>query len=855
MIACGGNREAAATTASEATAYSVYGIDSDGDRVLLGTVTGTSFVLTPDTSGDYVTAGEDPITVPAAAIGRTNVAAADDTQESLPRNLGVDQTVGDETAVPEEVRLVYCYGPDAVGTARDDAMLSWLPMAGATAYRVYCDGSPEENPVQAPADCLMVSQPLGHTYTVAALFDDYEGGRSQAATLESHNPYFDSSGVSCTDTSCEDDAVLSVCPALTGDGSCTVSVTSIRLDPEVNAENNVYCQYTLTCGNVYVGLTDQDYEGSCWPSFYHEIGSASCDGTHEGEEPCGGWQPCSGDFYCSITKDLLYTDRPTYLTMVVHSCESCNFNSATFYVKGIKPEWIDVGIETEGGGMSEDSCGNWIDTSGSCTCTTSCDDVAYVPGRDGDQDGDGVPDYADFYSSAGGTDLGLVPVSIGGTNLPEGAVVHLDYDASDPTAVTVTGSGTTEDPYVYTLPESGTQRLWITNSINRNAYAVDQGGDYLAPGDYTVSQATGTCDTSLWVTVGSTSVDLKHLYLEEVGSPSSTENASQSESMSGGNSQNEQAETATQAGDQQALARLEVAVIDNGTSKTGDSKSVGQLPSVVTKSFSEGIAPGMGDAIEQVRKRTTSAIAFYALSDQTKPNLERWPGYTQVVQTCYGVFHIMVRGGEASEGEFGVSLAMDFIPNKDALKGATKITVVQQMLCLKSEVPDYLADFHVDHTGKHVETQAAKGWATGQGAYIERPHRVNTPYMAEERDADDDPEGLAGTGTLPLYWEDSPHAPIGNESRASTKVSKQELVACVVCQEGPPELKGMVLGTVRYGWVFTPSGQRGVPSNFEVIKPVFSAQLPQDVRESIIAWNTSAATAKWPHIQVQGLGQ
>jgi len=45
--------------------------------------------------------------------------------------------------------------------------------------------------------------------------------------------------------------------------------------------------------------------------------------------------------------------------------------------------------------------------------------------------------------------------------------------------------------------------------------------------------------------VGSTSVDLKHLYLEEVGSPSSTENASQSESMSAHNSQNEQAELAT----------------------------------------------------------------------------------------------------------------------------------------------------------------------------------------------------------------------------------------------------------------------------------------------------------------------
>ena len=200
---------------------------------------------------------------------------------------------------------------------------------------------------------------------------------------------------------------------------------------------------------------------------------------------------------------------------------------------------------------------NWVDTSGSCTCTTSCDDVAYVAGRDGDMDGDAIPDYADGYnlmgcgtdddySTSGSTDPGLTPVAIGGVNLPQGAVIHIEYDASDPTAVTVTGTGTTEDPYVFTLPTSGSQRLWTTASACRNGNTVEDGGDYLAPGDYTVSQATGTCDTSLWVTVGSYSVDLKHLYLEEVGSPSSTENASQSESMSSSNGQNEQAETATE---------------------------------------------------------------------------------------------------------------------------------------------------------------------------------------------------------------------------------------------------------------------------------------------------------------------
>jgi len=329
--------------------------------------------------------------------------------------------------------------------------------------------------------------------------------------------------------------------------------------PEVDALDNVYCQYGLTCGDVTVGLSGQDYEGSCWPSFSHSLGGASYSTSHEGEEPCGGWPSCSGDFYCSITKDLLNTSGPTYLTMVVHSCQSCELNGATFYVKGIKPEWIDVGIATEGGGMSEQADGTWVDTSGSCTCTTSCDDVAYVAGRDGDMDGDGIPDYADGYNlmgcgtdddytTSGSTDPGLTPVAIGGVNLPEGAVIHVDYDASAPLDVTWTGTGTTEDPYVFTLPTSGSQRLWITASSCRNGNTVEDGGDYLAPGDYTVSQATGTCDTSLWVTVGSYSVDLKHLYLEDVGSPSSTENASQSESSSAMFSENAQSETAN-AGD------------------------------------------------------------------------------------------------------------------------------------------------------------------------------------------------------------------------------------------------------------------------------------------------------------------
>ena len=255
----------------------------------------------------------DPITVPAAAIDRTSVAAADDTQEGFQANL--DGTVGDETAVPDGVEFVYCYGPNAVGTARDDAWLSWMPVAGATAYRIFCDGSPLENIVQAPGDCYMVAQPLGHTYRVAAMFNDYEGGESQPADLVSENPYFDSSGVSCTATSCEDDAVVWLgftesCYWYDPNDFCVRTVSYIRLDPEVNSTDNVYCEYNLVGGRVYVGLSD---------------GSCMAESALDGEMSCDDWG--SGSFYYSAGA---YSDKPTYLVMVLEgSCTYPTCDAAT----------------------------------------------------------------------------------------------------------------------------------------------------------------------------------------------------------------------------------------------------------------------------------------------------------------------------------------------------------------------------------------------------------------------------------------------------------------------------------------------------------------------------------------------
>ena len=212
---------------------------------------------------------------------------------------------------------------------------------------------------------------------------------------------------------------------------------------------------------------------------------------------------------------------------------------------------------------------NWVDTSGSCTCTTSCDDVAYVPGRDGDQDGDGTPDYADFYSSAGGTDPGLFPVWISGTNLQVGAVIRINYDESDPLGVTWTGTGTTEDPYVFSPPTSGSLRLWTTNSSQRNADSVEDGGDLLPDGTELTVTELPSGSNGYKVSVGERDFYLNNpFYGEDVGSPPSTENASQSESMSGGNGQNEQAETATQGATAASAHNITVALEDTPAADT-----------------------------------------------------------------------------------------------------------------------------------------------------------------------------------------------------------------------------------------------------------------------------------------------
>ena len=251
--------------------------------------------------------------------------------------------------------------------------------------------------------------------------------------------------------------------------------------------------------------------------------------------------------------------------------------------------------------------------------------------------------------------------------------------------------------------------------------------------------------------------------------------------------------------------------------------------------------PGMENATPQVKARTKEFVESGAA------------GYTQVVETPNGTFHVAVSVFElARMGERGASMIMDFCPNEALKTCCTKIGIVQQMQYLQAGTPVYSADWHTDEKGNRVDSGMAQRWATADGSYIERAHTANTPYMAGVKDESGMPEGRLGTGTTPLVWEDVPQGPIGVQRvRGGTEESKQELVAVVVCLEGSDGWQGKVLGSVRYGWRFKPSGERGVAPTFEPIKPVFSPDLPQDVQKSIGAWNEKTPAA-WPRIQVQG---
>jgi hypothetical protein len=156
------------------------------------------------------------------------------------------------------------------------------------------------------------------------------------------------------------------------------------------------------------------------------------------------------------------------------------------------------------------------------------EDDATKPGKilavnDNDDDGDGIPDYADGFDWDGITSEDdraafddpntpehepqeqFVPVIL---VLPEGvnpsvAKVKLTYSASDPANVGRTGEGTPEDPYVYT-PAAGALRLWTKDgSAARDKASLATGGDFV-PSDVELSWSAlpdgPTADTKrLWL--------------------------------------------------------------------------------------------------------------------------------------------------------------------------------------------------------------------------------------------------------------------------------------------------------------------------------------------------------------------
>lgn len=121
--------------------------------------------------------------------------------------------------------------------------------------------------------------------------------------------------------------------------------------------------------------------------------------------------------------------------------------------------------------------------------------------NDGDIDGDGVIDWADGYNlkNAEHSDNSIgsemmryfVPVMLKfppvfDANEASFEVLYLD---SDPSAVTRTGLGTSEDPFVYAPPHLASLRLWTNNSPSRDKRPVSEGGDWV-PSDvpFTASQ-------------------------------------------------------------------------------------------------------------------------------------------------------------------------------------------------------------------------------------------------------------------------------------------------------------------------------------------------------------------------------
>ncbi|QYK48958.1 MAG: Hint domain-containing protein [Phycisphaeraceae bacterium] len=142
----------------------------------------------------------------------------------------------------------------------------------------------------------------------------------------------------------------------------------------------------------------------------------------------------------------------------------------------------------------------------------------------GDQDSDGIPDYADGFNldEASSTiseyrdneseGVNFIPVVVELKDFPPGELtITVSYPASDPNEMAADGS------YV---PAEGVYRLWRSKSPSRDKSPLKEGGDYIAPGSYTESE---------WGATGK-----RTFYLEAVRTDASTHTIAVSATSTGG---------------------------------------------------------------------------------------------------------------------------------------------------------------------------------------------------------------------------------------------------------------------------------------------------------------------------------
>jgi hypothetical protein len=108
-----------------------------------------------------------------------------------------------------------------------------------------------------------------------------------------------------------------------------------------------------------------------------------------------------------------------------------------------------------------------------------------------DKNSDGVPDFAEGFGNyadvtpTADEGAGFVPVTVALPEWIDAAHVSLSltYSASNPNDISVSGSGTTADPYIF-HPAAGDLRIWTKDeSQSRDAASVADGGDWVKSGE------------------------------------------------------------------------------------------------------------------------------------------------------------------------------------------------------------------------------------------------------------------------------------------------------------------------------------------------------------------------------------